>query len=83
MMFWGYKSIVIILLNIGLFFCINKIFHKLNRLVYCLTIIIGLGIGVAIDYILFRNIDNLLAVCPLLVIWGIATFLLANYIFKR
>lgn len=78
-----YKNILFILVNFALYFLVKKKFPQLNKTVYCLIIATGIALGSIIDYLLFLNPDNLGSFLWLLIFLGMATFLLATYIFRR
>lgn len=78
-----YKILLLVVVNLGLYFLAKKNFPQLNKQVFGLIIAIGLATGSVLDYLLFKNMDCWINLWPALIFLGVVTFLLAHYIFKR
>lgn len=78
-----YKMLLLVVVNLGLYFLVKKNFPQINKQVFGLIIAIGLATGSVLDYLLFKNMDCWINLWPAFIFLGVVTFLLAHYIFKR
>ncbi len=50
-----YKMLLLVVVNLGLYFLVKKNFPQINKQVFGLIIVIGLATGSVLDYLLFKN----------------------------